>query len=227
MGEVWVIDDDQSIRWVLERALGRAGFTVEGFDGGTGVHSRLRSREPDAIISDIRMPDVDGLELLGEITTRYPHLPVVIMTGYSDLDSAVSAYQGGAYEYLPKGDYKVDLTRCPAAATVDPSSPRAYPMTTSEQQDIKGQTVEQLSEARRRLACLKAKAERIKNGLRHEAHAITEAIGHAHGNAPRVSLGLDEWPSKSDITVLLGEIRDTSAEIESFTQRLREWGAID
>ena len=102
MGEVWVIDDDQSIRWVLERALGRAGFTVEGFDGGTGVHSRLRSREPDAIITDIRMPDADGLELLGEITTRYPHLPVVIMTGYSDLDSAVSAYQGGAYEYLPK-----------------------------------------------------------------------------------------------------------------------------
>ena len=102
MGEVWVIDDDQSIRWVLERALGRAGFTVEGFDGGTRVHARLRLREPDAIISDIRMPDVDGLELLGEITARYPHLPVVIMTGYSDLDSAVSAYQGGAYEYLPK-----------------------------------------------------------------------------------------------------------------------------
>ena len=102
MGEVWVIDDDQSIRWVLERALGRAGFTVEGFDCGTGVHARLRLREPDAIISDIRMPDVDGLKLLGEITARYPHLPVVIMTGYSDLDSAVSAYQGGAYEYLPK-----------------------------------------------------------------------------------------------------------------------------
>ena len=101
-GEIWVIDDDQSIRWVLERALGRAGFTVEGFEGGTGVHARLRQREPDAIISDIRMPDVDGLELLGEITTRYPHLPVVVMTGYSDLDSAVSAYRGGAYEYLPK-----------------------------------------------------------------------------------------------------------------------------
>ena len=101
-GEIWVIDDDQSIRWVLERALGRAGFTVEGFEGGTGVHARLRQREPDAIISDIRMPDIDGLELLGEIATRYPHLPVVIMTGYSDLDSAVSAYRGGAYEYLPK-----------------------------------------------------------------------------------------------------------------------------
>ena len=101
-GEVWIIDDDQSIRWVLERALGRAGFTVEGFECGTGVHARLRQREPDAIISDIRMPGVDGLELLGEIKARYPHLPVVIMTGYSDLDSAVSAYQGGAYEYLPK-----------------------------------------------------------------------------------------------------------------------------
>lgn len=101
-GEVWVIDDDQSIRWVLERALGRAGFTVEGFEGGGGVHARLRQHEPDAIISDIRMPDVDGLDLLGEITARYPHLPVVIMTGYSDLDSAVSAYRGGAFEYLPK-----------------------------------------------------------------------------------------------------------------------------
>ena len=101
-GEVWVIDDDQSIRWVLERALGRAGFTVEGFDGGAGVCARLRQREPDAIISDIRMPDADGLELLGEISARYPHLPVVVMTGYSDLDSAVSAYRGGAYEYLPK-----------------------------------------------------------------------------------------------------------------------------
>ena len=101
-GEVWVIDDDQSIRWVLERALGRAGFTVEGFDGGAGVRARLRQREPDAIVSDIRMPDVDGLELLGEVSARYPHLPVVVMTGYSDLDSAVSAYRGGAYEYLPK-----------------------------------------------------------------------------------------------------------------------------
>ena len=101
-GEIWVIDDDESIRWVLERALGRAGFTVEGFDGGTGVHARIRQRAPDAIICDIRMPHIDGLELLGEITVRYPHLPVVIMTGYSDLDSAVSAYQGGAYEYLPK-----------------------------------------------------------------------------------------------------------------------------
>ena len=101
-GEVWVIDDDRSIRWVLERALGRAGFAVVGFDGGTGVQARLRQREPDAIISDIRMPDVDGLVLLGEIAARYPHLPVVVMTAYSDLDSAVSAYRGGAYEYLPK-----------------------------------------------------------------------------------------------------------------------------
>ena len=102
MGEVWVIDDDQSIRWVLERALGRAGFGVEGFEGGDGVLARLKIREPDAIVSDIRMPDADGLELLGEIAARYPHLPVIVMTGYSDLDSAVSAYRGGAYEYLPK-----------------------------------------------------------------------------------------------------------------------------
>ena len=102
MGEVWVIDDDHSIRWVLERALGRAGFSVEGFEGGRGVRARLERHEPDAIISDIRLPDMDGLDLLGQISVRHPHLPVVVMTGYSDLDSAVAAYRGGAYEYLPK-----------------------------------------------------------------------------------------------------------------------------
>ena len=102
MGEVWVIDDDRSIRWVLERALGRAGFHVEAFEGADGVLARLKRRAPDVVITDIRMPDADGLELLGEIAARYPHLPVIVMTGYSDLDSAVSAFQGGAYEYLPK-----------------------------------------------------------------------------------------------------------------------------
>ncbi len=102
MSEVWVIDDDRSIRWVLEKALVQEGMAVTGFPSGAEVLRRLADHRPDAIVSDIRMPGVDGLELLKSISTRYPGLPVIIMTAYSDLDSTVSAYQGGAFEYLPK-----------------------------------------------------------------------------------------------------------------------------
>jgi two-component system nitrogen regulation response regulator GlnG len=109
---VWVIDDDRSIRWVLERALRREGMDVSSFESGKGVLDRLANGQPDVIISDIRMPDTDGLQLLGEIGGRYPKLPVIIMTAYSDLDSTVAAYQGGAFDYLPKPfdvDEAVDL----------------------------------------------------------------------------------------------------------------------
>lgn len=101
-GEVWVIDDDRSIRWVLERALQKAGMGVEAFSDGSQVLSRLERESPDVIVSDIRMPGIDGLALLKEIGERRPELPVIIMTAHSDMDSAVSAYEGGAFEYLPK-----------------------------------------------------------------------------------------------------------------------------
>lgn len=100
--KVWVIDDDRSIRWVLEKALRQAGLAVESFENATGVLELLGQRQPNAIISDIRMPNVNGLDLLNKINQRYPHIPVIIMTAHSDLESAVSAYQGGAFEYLPK-----------------------------------------------------------------------------------------------------------------------------
>jgi two-component system nitrogen regulation response regulator GlnG len=99
---VWVVDDDRSIRWVLERALRQAGMEVTTFAGGRVLLERLEQGRPDVVLSDIRMPDVDGLDLLRSIGARYPDLPVIIMTAYSDLDSAVAAYQGGAFEYLPK-----------------------------------------------------------------------------------------------------------------------------
>ncbi len=99
---VWVIDDDRSIRWVLERALRQEGMDVTSFDSGRGVLERLGSQSPDVIISDIRMPDTDGLQLLDQIGSRRPGLPVIIMTAYSDLDSTVAAYQGGAFDYLSK-----------------------------------------------------------------------------------------------------------------------------
>ncbi len=99
---IWVIDDDRSIRWVLEKALTRAQMGVTTFENANGVMDKLSQQTPDAIFADIRMPGINGLELLEGIHTSHPELPVIIMTAHSDLDSAVSAYQGGAFEYLPK-----------------------------------------------------------------------------------------------------------------------------
>ena len=100
--QVWVIDDDRSIRWVLEKALTRARIEVTTFQNASGVLDRLAREEPDAIIADIRMPGMDGLMLMERIHAASPQLPVIIMTAHSDLDSALAAYEGGAFEYLPK-----------------------------------------------------------------------------------------------------------------------------
>ncbi|PTS82069.1 nitrogen regulation protein NR(I) [Pseudomonas sp. HMWF032] len=99
---VWIVDDDRSIRWVLEKALQQEGMTTQSFDSADGVLNRLSRQQPDVIISDIRMPGASGLDLLARIRELYPRLPVIIMTAHSDLDSAVASYQGGAFEYLPK-----------------------------------------------------------------------------------------------------------------------------
>ncbi|UCJ17079.1 nitrogen regulation protein NR(I) [Pseudomonas sp. MM211] len=99
---VWIVDDDRSIRWVLEKALQQEGMTTQSFDSADGVLGRLSRQQPDVIISDIRMPGSSGLELLARIREMHPRLPVIIMTAHSDLDSAVASYQGGAFEYLPK-----------------------------------------------------------------------------------------------------------------------------
>ena len=111
---IWVIDDDRSIRWVLEKAFKQAGMNIQSFESADKVLKLLERDEPDALITDIRMPGMSGLELLQTINERHPELPVIIMTAHSDLDSAVSAYQGGAFEYLPKPfdvDDAVELVR--------------------------------------------------------------------------------------------------------------------
>lgn len=99
---VWIIDDDRSIRWVLEKTLAQAGFECDCFDRGDGVFTRLKRQIPAAIVTDVRMPGIDGLELLSQLNEFYPEIPVIIMTAHSDLESAVSAYKQGAFEYLPK-----------------------------------------------------------------------------------------------------------------------------
>ncbi|MEI6415147.1 MAG: nitrogen regulation protein NR(I) [Pseudomonadota bacterium] len=99
---VWVIDDDRSIRWVLEKALQKNNFEVTSFSSGVGIMEALAQEQPDTILSDIRMPGLDGLALLKCIHEHYPNLPVIIMTAHSDFDSAISSFDGGAFEYLPK-----------------------------------------------------------------------------------------------------------------------------
>ncbi|MCK9503070.1 MAG: nitrogen regulation protein NR(I) [Porticoccaceae bacterium] len=99
---IWIVDDDRSIRWVMEKALTRQNYDVRSFEDAGTLLDSLRTKQPDVIVSDIRMPGINGLELLKTIHDECPTIPVIITTAHSDLDSAVAAYQGGAFEYLPK-----------------------------------------------------------------------------------------------------------------------------
>jgi two-component system nitrogen regulation response regulator GlnG len=114
MKPVWIIDDDRSIRWVFEKALAREDIAFRTFPSAQEALTALDTETPQVLVSDIRMPGASGLDLLQQIRTRYPQLPVIIMTAYSDLESAVAAFQGGAFEYLPKPfdvDHAIELIR--------------------------------------------------------------------------------------------------------------------
>jgi two-component system, NtrC family, nitrogen regulation response regulator GlnG len=120
---VWLVDDDASIRWVLEKALKSAGIVARSFESADSALLALRAESPDVLMTDIRMPGRSGLELLKEIQSSRPGLPVIVMTAHSDLDAAVAAYQGGAFEYLPKPfdiDQAVALARRASQQNIAP-----------------------------------------------------------------------------------------------------------
>ena len=100
--QIWIVDDDSSIRWVMEKALSRAGLNCRAFESGDEMLDALSIEEPMVVVSDIRMPGMDGIKLLSRIKSEQPELPVIITTAHSDLDSAVNSYEEGAFEYLPK-----------------------------------------------------------------------------------------------------------------------------
>jgi two-component system nitrogen regulation response regulator GlnG len=125
MKPIWIVDDDRSIRWVLEKALARENLPCKAFGAAQEVLNELEHDSPQVLVSDIRMPGMSGIELLRAVKRKHPALPVIVMTAFSDLESAVSAFQGGAFEYLPKPfdvDKAVELIRRAVDESVRESS---------------------------------------------------------------------------------------------------------
>ena len=132
MKPIWIIDDDRSIRWVFEKALARTDMEFKTFASVPEAMNALNNDEPQVVVSDIRMPNGSGLDFLQEIKQRLPDVPVIIMTAYSDLESAVAAFQGGAFEYLAKPfdvDQAIEIIR----RAVDESMRQATEAVTAEE----------------------------------------------------------------------------------------------
>ncbi|WP_426105593.1 nitrogen regulation protein NR(I) [Massilia sp. TSP1-1-2] len=135
MKPIWIVDDDASIRWVLEKALARENLATKSFSNVRDVMAALELETPQVLVSDIRMPGESGLDLLQTVKTKYPGLPVIIITAFSDLDSAVAAFQGGAFEYLAKPfdiDKAVELIRRALDESLRETSVEASPTDTPE-----------------------------------------------------------------------------------------------
>jgi len=128
MKPVWIVDDDQSIRWVLEKALARAGMPARCFSGGADMLEALGEERPSVLVTDIRMPGIDGLTLLRDVKQRCPGLPVIVMTAFTDLSSTVEAFQKGAFDYLPKPfDVNAAVALIERAGRREPAAPAAPP----------------------------------------------------------------------------------------------------
>ncbi len=141
--QVWIIDDDQSIRWVLDKAFQKTAIKARCFSSADEVIQSLQGNPelPNVIISDIRMPGTDGLQFLQKLKAEHPDMPIIIMTAHSDLGSAVSAYEGGAFEYIPKPfdvDEVIDLTIRACGSNQKPQVPPMPPVLTSAQQELIG-----------------------------------------------------------------------------------------
>ena len=124
--EAWVVDDDQSVRWVLEKALRQAGIESRSFERGEHLLDAIDSTSPDVLITDVRMPGMSGITLLERLQDEHPELPIIVITAHSDLENAVAAYKGGAFEYLPKPfdiDEAVELVKKAAKTTAGSGEP--------------------------------------------------------------------------------------------------------
>lgn len=206
MKNVWIVDDDRSIRWVLEKALQKADIPCKTFSEAESVLQAIKKEQPALILSDIHMPGKSGLEMLAEIKKSYPKLPIIIMTAYSDLDSAVASFQGGAFEYLPKPfdiDKAIELVR---RATEESEEEEQTPAKETASEIIgKAPAMQEVFRAIGRLS--QSKATVLLTGESGAGKEVVARALHKHSprsNAPFVAINMAAIPKDLMETELFG-----------------------
>ena len=206
MKNVWIVDDDRSIRWVLEKALQKADIPCKTFSEAESVLEAIKKEQPALILSDIHMPGKSGLEMLSEIKKSYPKLPIIIMTAYSDLDSAVASFQGGAFEYLPKPfdiDKAIELVR---RATEENEEEEQTPSEETASEIIgKAPAMQEVFRAIGRLS--QSKATVLLTGESGAGKEVVARALHKHSpraNAPFVAINMAAIPKDLMETELFG-----------------------
>ena len=206
MKNVWIVDDDRSIRWVLEKALQKADIPCKTFSEAESVLQAIKKEQPALILSDIHMPGKSGLEMLSEIKKSYPKLPIIIMTAYSDLDSAVASFQGGAFEYLPKPfdiDKAIELVR---RATEESEEEEQTPAEETASEIIgKAPAMQEVFRAIGRLS--QSKATVLLTGESGAGKEVVARALHKHSpraNAPFVAINMAAIPKDLMETELFG-----------------------
>lgn len=206
MKNVWIVDDDRSIRWVLEKALQKADIPCKTFSEAESVLQAIKKEQPALILSDIHMPGKSGLEMLAEIKKSYPKLPIIIMTAYSDLDSAVASFQGGAFEYLPKPfdiDKAIELVR---RATEESEEEEQTPAEETASEIIgKATAMQEVFRAIGRLS--QSKATVLLTGESGAGKEVVARALHKHSprsNAPFVAINMAAIPKDLMETELFG-----------------------
>lgn len=206
MKNVWIVDDDRSIRWVLEKALQKADIPCKTFSEAESVLQAIKKEQPALILSDIYMPGKSGLEMLSEIKKSYPKLPIIIVTAYSDLDSAVASFQGGAFEYLPKPfdiDKAIELVR---RATEENEEEEQTPSEETASEIIgKAPAMQEVFRAIGRLS--QSKATVLLTGESGAGKEVVARALHKHSpraNAPFVAINMAAIPKDLMETELFG-----------------------
>ena len=206
MKNVWIVDDDRAIRWVLEIALQKADIPCKTFSEAESVLQAIKKEQPALILSDIHMPGKSGLEMLAEIKKSYPKLPIIIMTAYSDLDSAVASFQGGAFEYLPKPfdiDKAIELVR---RATEESEEEEQTPAEETASEIIgKAPAMQEVFRAIGRLS--QSKATVLLTGESGAGKEVVARALHKHSprsNAPFVAINMAAIPKDLMETELFG-----------------------
>ena len=210
MKPIWIIDDDKSIRWVFEKALARTDMEFKTFSSVAEALNALEREQPQVVVSDIRMPNGSGLDFLSEIKQKYPDIPVIIMTAYSDLESAVAAFQGGAFEYLAK-PFDVDQAIDVIKRAVDESTRQTTEKVTLEETpEIIGQApaMQEVFRAIGRLS--RSHATVLINGESGSGKELVASALHRHsprGDKPFIAINTAAIPKDLLESELFGHER--------------------